>query len=83
MTWIYPSCVKSKNIKGKNIENKKRGKPKCEMEQMSKKNTVVCPRPHSSYMLSEFLYPIFSHSTFLPIFLTLMFRYFHFLMKVG
>ncbi len=64
MIWIYSSCVERKNIKSKNIESKKHGKPKCQMKKISKKKTVVCPDPHSSYILSEFLYPTFSNSTF-------------------
>jgi len=62
MIWIYPTSVNGKNIKGKNIESKKRVKSKYQMIKRSKKNTLVCSHPHSSYMLSAFLYPIFSHS---------------------
>jgi hypothetical protein len=65
------------NIKSKSIESKKHRKLKCQVKKISKENTVVCLHPHSSYILSEFLYPIFSHSVFLSIFLMLIFRYFH------
>jgi hypothetical protein len=68
MIWIYPTSVDRKNIKGKNIKSKKRGKSKCQMIKRSKKNTLVCSHLHSSSMLSAFLYPIFPDSELLPIF---------------
>ena len=73
MIWIYPTCVESKNI-----ESKKRGKPKCQMKKISQKNSLAYPHPHSLYTLSELLYPIFTHLVMLPIFWQLPFDIFSF-----
>jgi hypothetical protein len=38
--WIYLSCVERKNIKNKNIESKKQGKPKCQIKKYRRKKLL-------------------------------------------
>jgi hypothetical protein len=83
MISIYPTSVDSKNIKGKNIDSKKRGKSKCQMIKRSKKNNLVFSLSLVIYAFSISLLNIFTFNIATNFFLTLTFQYFHFSMKAG